>query len=256
MRAEILDVDARLLGDRMARLVKVTGIESKQLVRGYSRLVAENVLRFSYPRKQAEGVYAVRRDFHRANKVLWAEDFQGDTKFDKRVRRLMEKGDRQGLAQLLSKARGRPHEVVPFTKNIHKNRRKSRGRVRRDYDTFVLEAGAWLSRRKQLENRVGYYKSGMVPAIVGLGGRQPVGWVSRHRRGSRGYLQVITEKGNPVVMFGALFPEDFQASSALRVAMARVSKNLRGTINGLMKGHAADYINGVVRVHRPRIKKL
>jgi hypothetical protein len=249
-------VDSTRLNQQLRKLSKVLGVEGGKLIGGYGRLVAQDAMKFTHPRSAAIGAKAVRRDFTRSVGLLEAKKFTSQTRLAESLRVAIKRKwyhRAQELLRIIRKDSG--VRVVPFNKTLHSKVRDNRGRVTRSRRVYTLDAGPWKSRLKELLSRVGFFKSGWAIAVQSLGGKVPK-WIARHSPYSRGYVDRSRLKSkNPSLVFGSEFPKNQNVRAGLKLSINRRSKQLAGTIRGLLKGHAFDFKNGVVRIHKPKVPK-
>lgn len=153
-----------------------------------ARLFAERCLAFTPPRNKAQGETAVSRDLQR---VFYPVSHTSFT--DKGLRRIVQTDNRTAWAKVspnLSASTGlRNTQAIGFDANRHRRLRNARGRVtgsKRNLGQVTLgpegiKARAYAETRRR---NVGWARDGWAAAIIGLGGKAPASWISRH--GQRG----------------------------------------------------------------------
>lgn len=146
-------------------------------------------------RAQTVGEAAVQRDILRAHTPVDLEWPDAPLIFRQpRVREVILQGNYGAFVAILKNMGNWANwRVGMFDRGQHNRSKRSRGRVLRSQRVFVFGESQipdyWNYMQKIVE-RVGRLKAGWLPAFYALGGKRVAAFVSRHRRGARGRVQI------------------------------------------------------------------
>lgn len=184
--------------------------DAATIIEDESRRWVKQVERFIPPKNQAQGNAAVERDFARAMTPAVAGDDAAKSPMRNKFGVIYERSAQQLISggntglfndyiKHVSQNAGifKGWTAKPFSPELHKQVRDSRGRVTRTKRVFVLELGAWKIRLAKLKKRVGWMKAGFLPAMQFFG-LNPRSFVARHSNPA-GYINVNLGGTNPTI---------------------------------------------------------
>jgi hypothetical protein len=157
-------------------------------------LLMEQVIRFTPPKTLAQGRAATNRDIRKTMRP-----FDPAAPRDSGLREVIEKKDIEGYNAIAANVKSGPMAgttAVAFAPEVHTRRRNRIGRVGSDSRQVVLGSDARLLARyiKDVQNRVGFAKSGWLAALRLVGGRRAQAFVER--QGTFGG-RVVDDRRNP-----------------------------------------------------------
>lgn len=216
--------------------------DASTIVQDSARLLLKQAIKFTPPKTQGQGNTAVTRDIYRSMSIPTPDFFRND-RLKAIVNKTLKSSDAEALQAVLRNSQGwKKWEVKPYSDNLHKSVRDSRGRVQKSKNVFVLERGMHRARIVKIKKRVGSMKAAWRPAFQVVGGKV-AGWISRHQR-PYGYATasiIGTEKPFIIINNHArgigLFKRQF--NEALRARSEAMAKRVRLILSGYAKDVAA-----------------
>lgn len=189
-----LSVNARAFNDAVTRYVLTLGKDARGAVRQQSMLLGKKLVQFTPPNTRSQGRKAVARDIQRAVTPLRPAGFTSTE-----IRKLIRKGDHAALEVIFSRFKGGQFagfKVLPFSPDLHRSKRDSRGRVTKSAKVATTDAAEVRDYIRQVQNHVGRAKGGWVATVTRLGGSVPE-WLLR--QAETGSVEDRTEFVNPSV---------------------------------------------------------
>lgn len=170
------NVDSIRFDRAMAVLSREVEGGAPKVVKDETKLLLQQVIRFTPPKTLAQGRAAVARDVQRAMTPL------DDTKFtSKKIATAIRQKNVNAMRDIVRRIPSmRDYGVEEFDPiKLHQNKRDSRGRIQRNKKIFVLDKKGWKRYAKATQKHVGSAKAGYWPGLQAVGGTVP-SWVSRH----------------------------------------------------------------------------
>lgn len=145
------------------------------------RALLRLVMTFTPPKTKAQGEKALARDIRRSVIPIRPKEFAGDHPFNVAMRKAIRKKDYDTAEFLLRHTmdKAKDVQVVPFSKDLHRDARGTRFRVRRWSRKMTLDFREWDEYGRYMKPRVGNAKGGWALGLEQLGGTV-AGWVKRH----------------------------------------------------------------------------
>lgn len=223
--------------------------DAATLVADESRLFLKEIINKTPPKSLAQGRKAVRRDIFRSMTPFAGEQI---TKPELRKRwGEIERNDpgkysSDELQGILRDFGWKKVHLKAFDTKLHTGQRDSRGRVQTFKDVFVLEKKQLMKYINQVQSRVGYMKSGWVPAYKLVGGVVK-DWISRHRRPA-GFTIGNLSGEKPSIVIGNYTRGISQVRHAVESALRTRTVSMGRKIKLIISGYSADVKAGM----RPR----
>lgn len=222
------------------RYVTDLHLELRDVVRTSARQLAQQLMRYTPPKSQAQGRAAVKRDIGRAAWLLDPAKIQ-----NKRLAQLVSDEDFDAVQAFMSHVKTgilagiRLKRFDPF---LHSSVRDSRGRVRRSQHVAVLERRPLKAYIKMILGHVGSTKYLWGTVVARFGASVPQ-WILRHSS-IHGEIEEDISPNNPSLTMtnrgpgiGSLSTSQVQAAVNARTgAMTR-------DIDQILAGRASRYFN-------------
>lgn len=247
-------VDTRPLNRVMRDLVIASGKDADTVVFQQSRLFAEQALKRTPPKTQAQGNRAVERDINRAI----------GTASESLIRRAIDRngGHGENIDQEFIRADGSSFRVQwdraqldsEGIKEHHQSQRNRRGRVSRTAKRWIVPDKVRAKYVKEAKRRVGRLKAGWLPTLERFGSKKAPQYVSRrHSVGARGSVAVRgigTGNVASVMRNHAAGAGDIrrQVQDVLRIRLSAMKRDLRN----IQSGYAEDVWRGIRARSRAR----
>lgn len=170
--------------DNLNRFVVELNADGAQLLKEEMRLLLRDILRFTPPNSLAQGRAAVERDLRRVARPLEPGKIQMP-----RLAEAVQKKDLPAINAIVARLGGGwgGRTIIAGLDAIratHERARNRYGRIGRDLRNLALFSD-WRSYLRTVQSRVGYTRSGWLPAARAVGLPQP-SWVTRHAGYSSG----------------------------------------------------------------------
>lgn len=275
-------VDASEFNRKLIKLAAAVKVEAVDLVRGEARMVARDLIRVTTP----YGTNNAARDKGRGAiiKDLLGGRSTGPAKIGSRGiffvigSTAYTEERKSGNVMLFAKKNGdvygtekrlfRPNASIEEMEAHHqKYRSRSTGRTTlagsftrnigrwKFVDRMVVSGSTMQKYLKHVLKRVGWMKSGWVPAFRALGGKRVPAWIDRHSADNVNGIVDLTRLNSamPTATIGNKTPGvRKQVGRHLNSVIKRGANRMYDKFIKVMLGHKYDIKNGVVRIHRPK----
>lgn len=164
------DVDSLRFDRAMTAFSTKFGIASADIVKTETRLLLQQIIKFTPPKTRAQGRQAVARDIGRAMNPLDASTFTS-----KKIAAFIRKKDVNSMREIVRRVpRWKNYTVEEFDpRRLHEEKRDSRGRIQRSKNVFVLDKKGWKKYVRRKQQNVGSGKAGWWPGLQAVGGAVP-----------------------------------------------------------------------------------
>lgn len=166
-----VEVQSALMNEAIAKMAKSAGVAFSKVLRGEGRLLAQDIVKLSYPRTQKQGREAVAKGISSA--IASAARLQKTPG----MRKLIETKD---YSEANRRFAGK-WIFSPDIRRIH-NAKRVNGRVARNKNkTFTLDVAGHAKYVREIQKRVGMTKGSIAHDLGKLGGTAPA-WVKNKGR--------------------------------------------------------------------------
>jgi hypothetical protein len=189
-----ITIDASAFGANIRELIRVTGLDSGEIIRSQAALFVKKVVQFTPPKTLAQGRKAIARDIDNAVTVFDPAKARSD-----RMRQVIEAQDYEAMKSILDASnKGKAWRVEKFTPTLHTSQRDRRGRVKSSKRVVSPDLRQVKQYIAEVQKRSGYARSGWVPAMQALGMPVPA-WMQRHSSQRAGGVVDETRTANPSI---------------------------------------------------------
>lgn len=208
--------------------------DSTLLLKEEMRLLLRDIQRLSPPKTLAQGRNAVAKDMARLAAPLDPEKI----KFP-RMAEVVRKRDEKAIQSIANNMKGgffmrrRLLTNDADMRTAHLAARNARGRVRRDQNNMAL-LRTWRKYTTEIQNRVGYARSGWAQVAAGVGLRLP-SWVSRHTGYAKGGYKAPTPSDLEIVGVNrSVKIPNYQSTveAAMRLRIKSIGLELKRLLDG------------------------
>ena len=222
--------------------------DAATVIQDKARIWVGRCIGFTPPKSLSQGRKAVARDIKRSAAPLTPETFDSPV-LRSRLEDMMDKGStNQQIESFMRRVGWKKAQVKAFSPELHKSQRDNRGRVQRSKGVFVLEVQELKKYILEIQQHVGFMKSGWVPAFHSLGGKAKA-WITRHSRPS-GFVanNLVGEK--PSVTIGNLTKGIGQVRHAAQSALQVSANAMAREIKLILSDYGRDWKQGkTIRRH-------
>ena len=186
----------------------ITRKDAREILVQQVQLFGKEVVKNTIPTKQDEGKKHVQKDYRKAVQVLEPKNINAlrDEKLKKRIKKLKNKGDKEGLKKILGQwkvYKGKDLEVVDMNIDWHE-RSVTSGKdgnvtVPKKYNRLTLNQTEYKRKRRTVEDKVGKLKSTWLPLIDRFKVKFRTPFVIRHRAYGYSKTQLKIDKNKPNV---------------------------------------------------------
>lgn len=217
---------------QLMRYEKELGFKLSDVIEDRHRIRMGRRMKLLYPKTQAQGRLAVKRDINRAANPLDPNKFTDD-----RLKKLIRKEDTVALSAIAAKNPKMfgASEVVRFVPSIHERARRSRGRVPRNFKGKRV-TGITRQRRhiRNHQKKVGLVKSGYALGIMRLGGKVP-GWLARKATSTGRFSNKSMDKRYPRIESTNMVSYASTYEKTVRFADAADTRAMKSHIRRLLR---------------------
>ncbi len=236
-----VEVDTSAFDLAVRRFTTELGIDFVQAVKTSMRQLAQELMRWTFPRSQAQGRAAVKRDI---NNAMWLPNVKNIT--NRRLAKLIKDEDHEGVAAFMKNSGNlRNYRLEKFNLTLHTSIRNYRGRVPRFQKVMVLERSAYNQYVREVQGHVGSTKFAWGDAARRLGASIP-NWILRHSSRNGTYTESFRDVENPFVEvvnrgkgIGSLSPSIVQQVINVR------TRAMERDVEQVLKGRASRYFDKV-----------
>lgn len=224
-------------------IIRETRKSARIVVTERVRAALGYVMQFTPPKNRAQGRAAVKRDLISTMRPIRTDGFDNEN-----LKRIVRRGDRDAFNAFTRHLKHGPlkgMEAVAFSPDVHERARDRRGRVRRNYRQVVIgasDSARWKKYLSQLWARVGWARSGWLPALRAVSGKAP-GWVLQHGNGQKagGVIDGRAHPTNPevTVINNTAWAANGEGRRVVENALTIHGKIMRRDIKRIVKQNAA-----------------